>query len=97
MYDCVQSEWEGKSNNTGVFSFPTTLKMAPETDELEASRRLFYVAMTRASQFLQMGFGKENTVGKPRMPTLFISELLEDKWVHFEKRTVQEEFLYQIQ
>ncbi|MFN5789658.1 MAG: ATP-dependent helicase, partial [Bacteroidota bacterium] len=66
MYDCVQSEWEGKSNNTGVFSFPPTLKMEPETDELEASRRLFYVAMTRASQFLQIGFGKENTVGKPR-------------------------------
>jgi DNA helicase-2/ATP-dependent DNA helicase PcrA len=97
MYDCVQSEWEGKSNNTGVFSFPPTLKMAPETDELEASRRLFYVAMTRASQFLQIGFGKENTVGKPRMPTLFISELLEDKLVHFEQRTVQEEFLHQMQ
>ena len=97
MYDCVQSEWEGKSNNTGVFSFPPTLKMEPETDELEASRRLFYVAMTRASQFLQIGFGKENTVGKPRMPTLFISELLEDKLVHFEQRTVQEEFLQQMQ
>jgi len=97
MYDCVQSEWEGKSNNTGVFSFPPTLKMEPETDELEASRRLFYVAMTRASQFLQISFGVENAVGKSRMPTLFISELLKDKEVNVEKRAIEETDLNQIQ
>jgi DNA helicase-2/ATP-dependent DNA helicase PcrA len=96
LYDNVQAEWEGKGSHTGVFSFPPTLKMEPETDELEASRRLFYVAMTRASRFLQMGFSNVNAVGKLSMPTLFITELLADKWVDVEKRAIPEADMNQI-
>lgn len=97
MYDCVQNEWEGKSNHRGVFAFPPTIQMEPETDELEASRRLFYVAMTRASQFLQISYGIESASGKERMPTLFITELLSDKLVKFERRTLQETDIQWIQ
>lgn len=97
MYDCVQSEWEGKSSHGGEFSFPPTIQLEPETDRLEASRRLFYVGMTRAAQFLQISYGTENANGKERMPSLFISELLEDALVDFEQKTVPAADMQEIQ
>jgi len=76
MIDCVQDYWESKSrNNAYRFSFPDTLTLSGESDALEARRRLFYVAMTRARHFLHLSYSQQNEQGKPLQRAVFLDEL----------------------
>jgi DNA helicase-2/ATP-dependent DNA helicase PcrA len=76
MIDGVQDYWESKTrNNAYRFSFPDTLTLSGESDALEARRRLFYVAMTRAQHFLQISYALQNEQGKPLQRAVFLDEL----------------------
>lgn len=55
----------------------TPYKKARTEEELEEERRLFYVAMTRAKDRLNISYVTEKN-GKSKSPSRFISELLED-------------------
>ncbi|MEZ4980212.1 MAG: 3'-5' exonuclease [Saprospiraceae bacterium] len=51
ILDCSADFWEPGGNNFR-FKIPDTLTYSGEEDALEARRRLFYVAMTRAKEDL---------------------------------------------
>lgn len=75
LIDVVKDHWEPKGRrNNYSFPLPDTLTLSGEEDELEARRRLFYVALTRARTQLQISYGREEE-GKPLQRSRFIDEL----------------------
>lgn len=77
IIDAVKDFWEPRSRHHRQFSFPDTLTFSGEEDALEARRRLFYVAMTRAKEQLQISYSQVNADEKQLQQTQFIDELLE--------------------
>ncbi len=75
LMDCVEDFWEKTNNGSrNSFALPPNLQPAPEADALEACRRLFYVAMTRAKRLLYVSFARTGADGKPRTASQFIAE-----------------------
>ncbi|MBI1226922.1 MAG: AAA family ATPase [Bacteroidetes bacterium] len=77
LLDCVKDNWEpGKRSGGHQFSFPDTLTLSGEADAEEARRRLFYVAMTRAKESLQMSYAEQGDDGKSLTRTIYLEEIL---------------------
>lgn len=75
---CISGSWEKKRGNMGGFSFPDTLFFSVAKEKvLEELRRLFYVAMTRAEQYLFISYYKFDNKNKELEPTQFIAEIEE--------------------
>jgi DNA helicase-2/ATP-dependent DNA helicase PcrA len=76
MIDCVKEGWEPQSRGgNGRFALPDTLTFSGEEDAMEARRRLFYVAMTRAKERLYLSYSLQDAKGKDMRPAVFIDEL----------------------
>ncbi|MDW8228952.1 MAG: ATP-dependent DNA helicase [Saprospiraceae bacterium] len=75
LIDCVEDFWEKQnSNSRDHFTLPPDLQPAAEADALEARRRLFYVAMTRAKRALYLSYAQTAGDGKPRIASRFLAE-----------------------
>ncbi|MDB5018488.1 MAG: helicase UvrD [Mucilaginibacter sp.] len=85
---CTKKIWDGKGRNYG-FSYPDTLTQATDDDiaQKEESRRLFYVAITRAKQCLSISFAGNDKNGKEQEASQFVGEILADTnlQVHYPK------------
>lgn len=77
MLDCTGDHWEpGSKGSNFSFSFPDTLTLSGEEDAEEARRRLFYVAMTRAKEQLQISYAAQDDEGKELHRAIFLDEIL---------------------
>ncbi len=77
VIDCVKDQWEPQRRGNGYrFPLPDTLTFSGEEDALEARRRLFYVAITRAKSFLHLSYSRLDTNESPLARTRFIDELV---------------------
>ncbi|MCB0633681.1 MAG: ATP-dependent DNA helicase [Saprospiraceae bacterium] len=75
LIDAVEDYWEPRSRrNNYSFKLPDTLTLSGEEDALEARRRLFYVALTRARTQLHISYSREDQ-GKELQRCRFIDEL----------------------
>ena len=76
---CDKKTWDSKGRNNG-FSYPDTLTQsrADDTAQKEESRRLFYVALTRAKQCLMISYASKDKNGKDQEASQFIGEILAD-------------------
>lgn len=76
---CDKKTWDSKGRNNG-FSYPDTLTQASADDDAqkEESRRLFYVAVTRAKQYLMISYANKDKKGKEQEASQFIGEILAD-------------------
>jgi len=77
LIGCTKKIWDSKGRNTG-FSLPDTL-MQTKTDDavqIEESRRLFYVALTRAKQCLMVSYHAKDKKEKDQEASQFIGEIL---------------------
>jgi len=75
LLDCTEDTWEkNASGNRGRFALPPTLTLSGEEDALEARRRLFYVAMTRAKRHLNLSYARTDEAGKSLIQTQFVDE-----------------------
>lgn len=75
LFDCVEDAWEKNSGgNRGRFGLPPTLLPTGEEDALEARRRLFYVAMTRAKRHLHISFARAGDDGRALAQSMFVAE-----------------------
>jgi DNA helicase-2/ATP-dependent DNA helicase PcrA len=63
-------------------TLPTTYAKTPE--QLEEERRLLYVGVTRARQWLWLSYGQVRSSGRPRRPSRFLPQL-EQRTRSFEK------------
>nr|WP_249665445.1 ATP-dependent DNA helicase [Mucilaginibacter sp. Bleaf8] len=77
LLGCTKKIWDTKGRNTG-FSFPDTLMQASADDsaQQEESRRLFYVALTRAKQCLIVSYASHDRNGKDQEASQFVGEIL---------------------
>lgn len=72
------ASWEKKRKPGGGYSFPDTLFTSqPRHKDEEELRRLFYVALTRAEQYLTISYSRFRTDGKELEPSMFIAEILD--------------------
>jgi DNA helicase-2/ATP-dependent DNA helicase PcrA len=77
---CTGAIWD-ETSNSGKYSFklPDNLvSMNNTASSLEESRRLFYVAITRAKTHLQVSYPLKDEKDKEQVRSNFITELLED-------------------
>jgi len=76
---CDKKTWDSKGRNNG-FAYPDTLTQsrADDTAQKEESRRLFYVALTRAKQCLMISYSSKDKNGKDQEASQFIGEILAD-------------------
>lgn len=80
---CIENRWGPKSTRGGTnFKLPDNLTgHEVNIDEREESRRLFYVAMTRAKSHLQISYPVNDDSNNPLMRSEFIGELLENNTI----------------
>lgn len=75
MPDCRADAWERQgAAGRRRFTLPDTLTRAGEADFLEARRRLFFVAMTRAKDTLAMSYAASGPDGKTLDESQFLHE-----------------------
>ncbi len=76
---CNAAFWEKKRKPGGGYSLPDTLFASqPKHKDEEELRRLFYVALTRAEQFLSISYSRFKNDGKELEPSMFIAEIQEE-------------------
>ena len=77
IMDVIKDHWEPNARS-GSFTFflPDTLTFSDTTDAMEARRRLFYVAMTRARRGLYLSKSTANFKGKTQQQAMFWDEVL---------------------
>jgi DNA helicase-2/ATP-dependent DNA helicase PcrA len=98
LLDCVKEGWEPAARgNQYRFPLPDTLTFSGEEDALEARRRLFYVAMTRAKECLQLSYSQQDTNGKDLQRAIFLEEVLQDGTLQLETKEVGEAILLNYQ
>jgi len=79
LIDCIKDHWEpAKRRFAYRFPFPDTLTFSGEEDAMEARRRLFYVAMTRAKEGLHISYSRQKKDGKELQRALFVDEILKN-------------------
>lgn len=77
LLDCTRDFWEPRNRSSRYqFGLPDTLTLSGEEDAMEARRRLFYVAMTRARTWLQLSYGREKADGRELTRARFLDELM---------------------
>jgi DNA helicase-2/ATP-dependent DNA helicase PcrA len=75
LFDCVEEAWEKSSGDKRhQFLLPPTLTLSGEEDALEARRRLFYVALTRAKRGLYVSYAQQGADGKNLLQSQFVEE-----------------------
>ena len=90
--------WEPR-NRSGAFRFilPDTLTFANETDELEARRRLFYVAMTRAKKDLTISYSRADEKDRPLERCIYVDELSQNSAIEEINLEINSTILTEIQ
>ena len=93
MLHCLKDFWEPSNRqNPRQFSFPENLmQSSADIDAMEASRRLFYVAMTRAKTFLQLSYHRIDHNQKETTRTEFLDNLVIDMGLEVEFRQVKQD------
>lgn len=85
LIGCDKRTWDSKGRNYG-FSYPDTLTQSAADDiaQKEESRRLFYVAITRAKQCLMISYAGKDKNGKEQESSQFAGEILADSHLQVE-------------
>jgi DNA helicase-2/ATP-dependent DNA helicase PcrA len=91
LIGCSKKIWDNKGRNHG-FSFPDTLTQGVDDDvaQKEESRRLFYVAITRAKQYLSISYSAKDKSGKDQEASQFAGEILADTQLSIQRPKVDE-------
>ncbi|MEM9990477.1 MAG: ATP-dependent DNA helicase [Bacteroidota bacterium] len=98
LIDCVEDYWsERQRSGNFQFAMPDTLTYSGEEDSLEARRRLFYVAMTRAKADLRISYSTENAKGKTLQCSQFVEELQRNANIDFTKKSISMEQVLEAQ
>ena len=98
LLGCIKDNWEPKGRTSNYrFPFPDTLTFSNEEDAMEARRRLFYVAMTRAKERLYISYPKEKNTGKTIQRSIFVDELLSETNMELNQKELAPTVIYESQ
>lgn len=88
------SFWEKKKNPNKGYKIPdAAFESIPSTKDYQELRRLFYVALTRAEQYLSISYSKYNLTGKETEASMFIAEILDQHPIVIEKVELSEDII----
>ena len=92
LIGCNKKIWDGKGRNFG-YSYPDTLTQSSDDEiaQKEESRRLFYVAITRAKQCLSISYAAKDKNGKELDASQFVGEILADTHLELKQVKVKED------
>lgn len=92
---CTQKIWdEGNRSANRAYKYPDNLVFNnSSSSDLEESRRLFYVALTRAKTHLQVSFAVKDEKDKDQVQSSFISEITGNGALTVIRRQVPDELL----
>jgi len=92
---CDKKTWDSKGRNTG-FTYPDTLTQSRVDDiaQREESRRLFYVALTRAKQCLMISYASKDKNGKDQEASQFVGEILAETHLQVKYPKVDEATMF---
>ena len=91
---CNAGFWEKKRNPNQGFKLPDTIfSTQPAANNEEELRRLFYVAITRAEQYLYVSYSRFKNDGKEMEPSRFIAELMDEQDIPIEKIVIDADTL----
>jgi DNA helicase-2/ATP-dependent DNA helicase PcrA len=95
LIGCTKKTWDSKGRNMG-FSYPDTLMQAQADDlaQKEESRRLFYVAITRAKQCLMISHAVKDKNGKDQEASQFVGEILAETHLKTEYHKVSADDMF---
>lgn len=83
---CSAGSWEKKRKPNGGYRFPDTIFTSqPQYVVEEELRRLFYVALTRAEQYLIISYVRFSSDGREMEPSMFIAEIMDQHKLPVEK------------
>ena len=75
---CTDKIWDDKKGSNRNYAYPNNLLSNNNTaSDLEESRRLFYVAITRAKTNLSVSYAAKDRNDKPQIKSTFVTEILE--------------------
>lgn len=86
---CTTGFWDKNKPNRG-YKLPDNL-LECTTAEDDEIRRLFYVAITRAEQYLTFTYANKNNDGKELEPSVFISELQASETVQVKQANISQQ------
>jgi DNA helicase-2/ATP-dependent DNA helicase PcrA len=92
---CTQNIWDTTGNNAKYnYKLPDNLvAIHRSATNLEESRRLFYVAITRVKTHLHVSYPVKNDKDKEQIQSTFITELIENSSLTVAHKTVPDELL----
>lgn len=73
--NCIEGNWSNGQTRTTIQLPEGIVPTVTSSEEIEEERRLFYVALTRAKQRLQISYANYSESAKPLTPSQFIAEL----------------------
>lgn len=94
---CTSKIWdESNAGNNRTYKYPDNLtgSHAQDGDNLEESRRLFYVAVTRAKTHLHISYAKKDKNDKELTKSTFVTEILNGmNWQPVERSVPDEQLI----
>ncbi|HEY4874604.1 MAG TPA: PD-(D/E)XK nuclease family protein, partial [Puia sp.] len=91
---CVDKIWDNKKSDNRNYSYPDNLLSNTNTaTDLEESRRLFYVSITRAKTNLSVSYAAKDANDKPQVKSTFVTEILQGMYWEEIKISVPDEQL----
>ncbi len=79
LIGCVSKQWEGQADRNFGFKIPATITESNTHDKEEDERRLFYVALTRAKEYLQISYPAKDANEKELVCSRFLVEITQDE------------------
>lgn len=100
LIGCTKRIWDSKGRNSG-FALPDTLTRSSDhanaldddAVQKEESRRLFYVALTRAKQHLHISYAAHDKNGKEQEASQFVGEIIAGTYLQIQHPKVSEEVM----
>lgn len=90
ILDAVKDYWEPGKTAPFQFKLPDTVTYSGEEDAMESRRRLFYVAITRAKEYLNISYSQTNNSGKNLQRTKYLDEIIANYPIEIKEQTVSQ-------
>lgn len=94
MIRSESNNWEAKRKPNTGFKFPSQYQPSSEKSDEEDLRRLFFVAMTRAKDYLYISYPEATDEEKGLEPSKFLTEIQNPKYYESQRAGVEEVIQY---
>lgn len=95
LIGCNSRQWEGQAERNAGFKIPSTITENVQHDKEEDERRLFYVALTRAKEYLYISYPAKDVNEKELVCSRFLVELTQDEKIKTDQVSLSDDAIVQ--